>query len=77
MYEGIPKHGIFGHWLSELNTLEMKNFHTHLVFIRKLSIPKQIFQRNLKILTSDFSKLQIYLRPGKVPFATVYIWLAK
>ena len=66
-----PKYGIFGHWLSEVNTLELKNVHTHLVFIRKLSIPKKIFQRNLKILTHDFGGLQIYLRPGKVPFATV------
>ena len=37
----------------------------------KCSIPKQIFQRNLKVLTFDSNGLQIYLRPGKVPFATV------
>ena len=30
-----PKYGIFGQWLSEVNTLEMKNFHIHLVFICK------------------------------------------
>ena len=27
------KFGYFGHWLSDVNTLEMKNFDTHLVFI--------------------------------------------
>ena len=34
-------------------------------------ITNQEFQRNPKMLTLDFSWLQIYLRPGKVPFATV------
>ena len=28
------KFGYFGHWLSDVNTIEMKNFDTHLVFIR-------------------------------------------
>ena len=34
MYVLGPKYGIFGHSLSKANTLEMKNFHTHLVFLR-------------------------------------------
>ena len=68
MYVRSQKFGYFGHWLSDVNTLEMKNFDTHLVFI---SITNQKFQRNPKMLTFDFSRLQIYLRPGKVPFATV------
>ena len=62
MYVSSPKYGIFRHWC-EVNTLEMKNLHTH--------FNPQNFQRNLKILTFDFSGLQIYLLPGKVPFATV------
>ena len=33
-------------------------------------ITNQKFQRNPKTLNFDFSGLQIYLRPGKVPFAT-------
>ena len=36
MYVRGSKYGIFGHWLSEVNTLEIKNFHTHLVFIFKI-----------------------------------------
>ena len=68
MYVRSQKFGYFGHWLSDVNTLEMKNFDTHLVFI---SIPNKKFQRNPKMQTFDFSGLQIYLRPGKDPFATV------
>ena len=30
-----PKYGIFEHWLYEVDKLEMKSFHPHLVFIRK------------------------------------------
>ena len=33
MYVCSQKFGYFGHWLSDVNTLEMKNFDTHLVFI--------------------------------------------
>ena len=62
MYISSPKYGIFGHWLSEVNKPEMKHFHPHLVLSVKLSNKKQIFRRNLKILTFDFSGLQIYLR---------------
>ena len=58
----------FGQCLSDKNTLEVKNFDTQLVFI---SITNQKFQRNPKMLTFDFSGLQIYLRPGKVLFAAV------
>ena len=65
MYVRGQKFGYFGHWLSDLNTVEMKNFGTHLVFIC------QKFQRNPKMLTFDFSGPQIYLWPGKIPFATV------
>ena len=71
MYVHSQKFGYFGHWLSDVNTLEMKNFDTHLVFIAILSITNQKFQRNPKMLNFDFSGLQIYLRPCKVPFATV------
>ena len=79
MYVRSPKYGIFGHWLSEVNTLEMKNFHTDLSSSTKLSTPKQIIQQNLKMLTFGFRRLQIYLQPNKVPFATVpiYVWLDK
>ena len=33
MYVHSQKFGYFGHWLSDVNTLEMKNLDTHLVFI--------------------------------------------
>ena len=33
MYVRSLKFGYFGHWLSDVNSLEMKNFDTHLVFI--------------------------------------------
>ena len=32
-YVCSQKFGYFGQWLSSVNTLEMKNFDTHLVFI--------------------------------------------
>ena len=67
MYVHSQKLGYFRHWLSDVNTLDMKNFDTHLVFT---SITNQKFQRNPRMLTFDFSELQIYLRPGKVIFAT-------
>ena len=35
-----------------------------------LSIPRQKFKQNQKMMDSDFSGLQIYLRPGKVPSET-------
>ena len=53
------------------NTLEVKIFNTQLVLIYNTTITNQKFQRNPKILTFDFSRLQIYLRPGKVPFVTM------
>ena len=71
MYVRSQKFGYFGHWLSDVNTLQMKNFDTHLVFICNTSNYKPKFQGKPKMLTFDFSGLQIYLRPGKVPFATV------
>ena len=33
MYVRSQKFGYIGHWLSDVNTLEMKNFDTHLFFI--------------------------------------------
>ena len=33
MYVRSQEFGYFGHWLSNVNTLEMKTFDTHLVFI--------------------------------------------
>ena len=33
MYVRSQKLGYFGHWLSDVNTLQMKNFDTHLFFI--------------------------------------------
>ena len=88
MYVRSQKFGYMGHWLSDVNTLEMKNFDTHLFFICNTNyksnyiyfsyailitnlITNQKFQRNPKMLTFDFSGLQISLRPGKVPFATM------
>ena len=68
MYVRSQEFGYFGHWLSDVNTLEMKNFDTHLSLY---AITNQKFQRNPKMLNFDFSGLQIYLRPGKVPFSTV------
>ena len=65
------KFGYFGHWLSDVNTLEMKNFDKYSVFICKLYIANQKFQPNPKILTVDFSGQQINLRSGKVSFATM------
>ena len=35
IYVRNQKFGYFGHWLSDVNTLEMKNFDKHLVFICK------------------------------------------
>ena len=73
MYVRSQKFGYFGHWLSEVNTLEIKHFDTYLVFICNtfISITNQKFQGNPKMLTFDFSGLQICLQSGKVPFATV------
>ena len=71
MYVRSQKFGYFGHWLSDVSTLQMKNFDTHLVFIRNAFNYKPKFQRNPKMLNFDFSGLQIYLRPSKIPFATV------
>ena len=34
MYVRSQKFGYFGQWLSDKNTLEIKNFDTHLVFVR-------------------------------------------
>ena len=53
-----------------IKTLEVKNFDTQSSYAI-LSITNQKFQRNPKMLNFDFSGLQIYLQPGKVPFATV------
>ena len=33
MYVRSQKFGYFGHWLSDVNTFEIKNFDTQLVFI--------------------------------------------
>ena len=33
MHVRSQKFGYFGHWLSHVNTLELKNFDSHLVFI--------------------------------------------
>ena len=71
MYVHNQKFGYFGHWLSDVNTLEMKNFDTHLVFICNTFNYKPKISMKPQMLTFDFSGLQIYLRPGKVPFATV------
>ena len=35
MYVRSQKFGYIGHWLSDKNILEVKNFDTHLVFICK------------------------------------------
>ena len=71
MYVRSQKFGYIGDWLSDVNTLEMKIF-THIYSSYAiLLITNQKFQRNPKLMTFDFSGLQIYLRPGKVPSATV------
>ena len=71
MYVHSPKYEIFGHQLSEVNTLEMKNVHTRThTFILHL----QNFQFQSKYFneTSKYWLLiLVYLQPGKVPFATV------
>ena len=61
----------FGHWLPDVNTLEMKNFDTRLGFICNTFNYKPKMSMKLQNADFDFSGLQIYLRPGKVPFATV------
>ena len=71
LYVHSQKFGYFRHWLSDKNTLEVKNFDTQSVFICNTLNYKPKFQWNPKMLTFDFSRLQIYLRPGKVSFATV------
>ena len=71
MYVRSQKFGYIGHWLSDVNTLEMKNFDTHLFFICNTSNYKPKISTKPKMLTFGFSGLQIYLRPGKVPFATM------
>ena len=60
MYVRSQKFGYFGHWLSNVNTPEMKNFDTQTKDFNET-----------KMLNFDFSGLQIYLWPGKIPFATV------
>ena len=71
MYVFSQKFGYFGHWLSDIHTLQMKTL-THIYSSYAiLLITDQKFQRNPKMMTFDFSGLQIYLRPGKVPFATM------
>ena len=55
-----------------VSTLKMKNFDTHLVFIcNTFNYKSKISTKPQNMLTSDFSRLQIYLWPDKVPFATV------
>ena len=71
MYVRSKKFEYFGHWLSDVNTLQIKNFDTHLDFICKTFNYKPKISTKPRILTFDFSGLQIYLRPGKVPFATL------
>ena len=53
----------------------MKSYHTF--SLHPQSIPKQIFQRNLKTLSFDFRGLQICLPPGKVPLLpnVCFTWL--
>ena len=49
MHVNSQKFGYFGHWLSDVNTLEMKNFDTHLVFIcNTFSLYMQYFQLQTK-----------------------------
>ena len=65
MYVRSQKFGYFGHWLSDKNTLEVKNFDTHLVFICKtLNYKPKI---STKPQNADFW----FQRAGKVPFATL------
>ena len=71
MFVRSPKYGIFGHRLSEVNTFEMKTFHTHLVFICKTFNSKANISMKPQILSFDFSGLRSYLWPGKVLCATV------
>ena len=64
---------IFGHWLSKVNTLEMKDFRTHLVLVLKILNSKGNI--STKRQNTDFwfrgLKAYTYLPPGKVPFAAV------
>ena len=67
MYVRSQKFEYIGHWLSDVNTLEMKNFDTHLFFICNTSNYKP--KISMKPKNADF--LFQHLRPGKVPFATM------
>ena len=51
--------------------LKWKNFDTQLVFIYNTFNYKPKISTKPQNADFDFSGLQIYLRPGKVPFATV------
>ena len=54
MYASSPKYGIFGQWLFEVNTLEMKSFHTYLIFIRKSFNNNQTFTVGLPVSVQNF-----------------------
>ena len=47
MYVNSQIYGYFGHWLSDVNTLEMKIFGTHLVFL---------LQQYFRLQTKNFNE---------------------
>ena len=71
MYIRSQKFGNFRHWLSDVSTFEMKNFDTHVVFICNAFNYKPKISTKPQNGAFDIGGLQTYLRPGKVPFATV------
>ena len=47
MYVRSQKFGYFGHWLSDVNTLEMKNFDTHF---------SSLHMQDFQLQTKNFNK---------------------
>ena len=82
MYVSSPKYWIFRHWLSEVNTLEMKNFHIHLglVLIRKIFISKaNILTKTSKYWQLILAGCKYICGPAKfhLQLCQIYVWLSK
>ena len=60
MHGGGAKCRIFGHWLSKVNTFEIKNVDKDLAFIYHIFNSKLKFQRNMKLMPSDSSRLLMF-----------------
>ena len=77
MYARSQKFGYFEHWLSDVNTVEMKNFDTLSVCCTFNYKPK--ISTKPQMLTFDFCELQIYFSPAKFHLqpCQTYVWLTK